>query len=87
MKVTNLFSFKVVLSFAVYLLSFYNLEAQTIISVEGQILIPDHPIYHDDREVENEHDHLSETDFPAEYLYAQKWATRKDHSFSGYNGL
>ena len=57
MKETNLFSFKVVLSFAFYLLSFYNLEAQTIISVEGQIPIPDHPTYHDDRETENDHAH------------------------------
>ena len=57
MKKTNLFSFKGLLCLAIYLLTYYNVAAQTIITVEGQIPIPDHPAYRDDREVEDEHSH------------------------------
>lgn len=58
MEKTNLYIFNTIISLTITLFAL-NLNAQTIITVEGQILIPDHPAYHDDRETENDHVHNS----------------------------
>jgi hypothetical protein len=56
---TNLINLKTIVYsiFCLFILS--DLNAQTVISVEALIPIPDHPVYHDDREEKYDHDHNS----------------------------
>ncbi len=54
---TNRIHIKTIVFFLFYHIFLQNLSAQTTISVEARIPIPDHPIYHDDRDESHDHDH------------------------------
>ena len=57
MKKTNLHIYLTIVCLIFSWFTFTNLRAQTNISVEATIPIPDHPVYHDDRDDDHDNDH------------------------------